>query len=88
MTTLPGSAQRFDQLCALLGDGIISGVWIYAYQDFETIEASLLVLSQVVDELGVGVARYLKVWIFVLKEWTGLHCILRQLFNNWSNIYR
>ncbi|KAH7931416.1 hypothetical protein BV22DRAFT_998586 [Leucogyrophana mollusca] len=62
-TTAPGSSQRFEQLCSLLGDGIIGGVWIYAYADPDTIEASIDVLPDIIITLGIGAARYLKALI-------------------------
>jgi hypothetical protein len=61
LTTLPGSAQRFDQLCAVLGDGVIGGVWIYASSESDTILATVEELPTLVQGLGLGCARYLKV---------------------------
>ncbi|KAI0922004.1 hypothetical protein AcW1_004169 [Taiwanofungus camphoratus] len=60
LTTSPGSAQRFDQLCALLGDSIIGGIWIYAMRDPDAIEASLDVLPNIVRALEIGTTRYLR----------------------------
>ncbi|PCH41573.1 hypothetical protein WOLCODRAFT_163213 [Wolfiporia cocos MD-104 SS10] len=60
LTTSAGSARRFDQLCAILGDGIIGNVWLYATRESDAIEASLDVLPEVVQALGIGAARYLK----------------------------
>lgn len=74
LTTSPGSVERFDQLCALLGDGIIGSVWMYTPHDLDAMLASLDVLPSVVSPLGIGSARYLKVgfknpfsWFSVLK---------------------
>lgn len=61
LSTSPGSQARFDKLCALLGDGIIGNVWIYADQDEESILATLDVLPVIIEALGIGCARYLKV---------------------------
>ena len=61
MTTSPGSAERFDQLCTLLGDHIVGAIWLYASREPETIEASMDVLPSVVHALGIGTVRYIKV---------------------------
>lgn len=61
LTTPEGSAARFDQHCALLGDTVIGNVWAYATQDEDTIQASIDVLPVVLRALNVGIARYLKV---------------------------
>jgi hypothetical protein len=61
LTTSPNSAQRFDQLCGLLGDGIIGGIWLYASDNLGALLASLDALPSVVRSLGIGSVRYLKV---------------------------
>lgn len=61
LTTPVDSKLRFDQLCTLLGDGIIGGVWIYASTELDTLEASMIVLPDVLQALGIGSIRYLKV---------------------------
>ena len=61
LTTADGSESRFDQLCALLGDGIIGNVWLYAQRDPEALQASVEVIPKIVHALGVGTSRYLKV---------------------------
>ncbi|KAH9938718.1 uncharacterized protein B0H18DRAFT_1081270 [Fomitopsis serialis] len=43
-TTPPGSAKRFDQLCEVLGDGIIGSIWFYAMHEQDAIEATIDVL--------------------------------------------
>ena len=58
---MEGSRERFDQLCALLGDGIIGTTWTYASREKDVMLASLQALPAVVDALGVGAARYLRV---------------------------
>ncbi|KAF8591494.1 hypothetical protein K439DRAFT_1553144 [Ramaria rubella] len=63
LTTPVHSKQRFDLLCALLGDGIIGAVWIYAYEEWETLEASMIALPNIIQELGIGSIRYLKALI-------------------------
>jgi hypothetical protein len=60
-TTQPGSEQRFTQLCALLGDGVIGSVWMYSSEDADAVEASVGVLPILVRALGIGATRYLKV---------------------------
>jgi Tti2 family len=61
LTTPFDSKSRFDQLCTLLGDGILGGVWIYASTELDTVEASMIALPDVLQELGIGCVRYLKV---------------------------
>lgn len=61
LTTSPGSAARFDKLCEVLGDGIIGNVWMYAYNEPESILASLNVLPLLIEALGIGSVRYSKV---------------------------
>ena len=61
LTTDLGSSDRFDQLCTLVGEGVISGIWLYAAENSEVILASLDALPPVVRALGIGNARYLKV---------------------------
>ncbi|TFY61026.1 hypothetical protein EVJ58_g4768 [Rhodofomes roseus] len=63
LTTPPGSAKRFEQLCEVLGDGIIGSIWFYAMHERDAIEASIDVLPGIVHALGIGTARYLKVRI-------------------------
>jgi len=53
--------ERFDKLCSILGDGIIGSVWMYASRDVSTIKASIDVLPLLVESLGIGSVRYLKV---------------------------
>ncbi|KAK0191366.1 hypothetical protein F5146DRAFT_1048368 [Armillaria mellea] len=60
LTTEHGTAQRFDQLCALLGDGIIGTVWIYASDSFDVILATVEALPPLMKALDIGIARYLK----------------------------
>ncbi|KAJ7589055.1 hypothetical protein C8J56DRAFT_1048685 [Mycena floridula] len=59
MTTPQGSNQTFEQLCTLLGEGIIGTVWVYSPDSQETILASVESLSVVVRALGIGALRYL-----------------------------
>ncbi|KAI0079759.1 hypothetical protein K474DRAFT_566633 [Panus rudis PR-1116 ss-1] len=60
LTAAPGSVERFNQLCSLLGESIIGSIWLYASNDPETIEATLDVLPAIVFCLDIGVTRYLK----------------------------
>ncbi|KAL1701083.1 hypothetical protein EV121DRAFT_282920 [Schizophyllum commune] len=68
LTTVEGSRERFDQLCALLGDGIIGTTWTYASREKDVMLASLQALPAVVDALGVGAARYLRVLLSQLSH--------------------
>ncbi|KAJ7895955.1 hypothetical protein B0H14DRAFT_2558408 [Mycena olivaceomarginata] len=64
LTTPAGSAARFDQLCALLGDGIVGSVWPYVSGDrLPALLASIDALPPVLELLGVGCARYMKVLV-------------------------
>lgn len=63
LTTEHGTAQRFDQLCALLGDGIIGTAWLYASDSCEVILATIEALPPLLKALGIGIARYLKALI-------------------------
>ncbi|KAK0467886.1 uncharacterized protein EV420DRAFT_433076 [Desarmillaria tabescens] len=60
LTTEHGTTQQFDQLCALLGDGIIGTVWLYASDSFEVILATVEALPPLMKALDIGIARYLK----------------------------
>jgi hypothetical protein len=75
-STAPGSQVRFDKLCTLLGDGIIGNVWIYASMEPESVQATLEVLPDVIEMLGIGCARYLKALIPQLT-----HSLLPSLVN-------
>ena len=59
--TDPGSVEKFDRLCHLLGQNIIGGIWIYATNEPRVIEASISVLPNIIRALGIGTTRYLKV---------------------------
>ncbi|KAJ6584806.1 hypothetical protein B0H19DRAFT_1106681 [Mycena capillaripes] len=61
--TSVGSAERFDQLCGLLGDGIIGGIWPYTSDRLPALLASIDALPPIFEILGVGCARYLKVLV-------------------------
>ncbi|THU78784.1 hypothetical protein K435DRAFT_769146 [Dendrothele bispora CBS 962.96] len=63
LTTTPSSVQQFDQLCILLGEGLIGTVWLYSSEKPDVILASLEVLPPLVDALGLGCTRYLKALI-------------------------
>jgi len=60
MITTKGSKDRFNQISSLLADGVIGGVWTYAYNEYDALTASILALPVVIRELGIGTARYLK----------------------------
>ncbi|KAI3612996.1 trna-specific trna nucleotidyltransferase [Moniliophthora roreri] len=61
LTTSPGSATQFDQICMLLGEGVIGTIWLYSSAKHSVIEASIEVLPSLIRALGLGSSRYLKV---------------------------
>lgn len=65
LTTPPRSSQRFDQLCALLGDGIIGTVWVHGMREEAVVQASVEVFPALFKSLGIGCARYLKVHLLI-----------------------
>ncbi|KAH6915500.1 hypothetical protein BKA70DRAFT_1259118, partial [Coprinopsis sp. MPI-PUGE-AT-0042] len=60
LTTQVGSQQRFDALCALLGDGIITGIWVYAFDKPDILRATLDALPEVIKTLDLGCCRFLR----------------------------
>ena len=60
-TTQEGSEERYVRLCGLLGDCIIGSAWMYASRELDTVEATIEVLPEIINALGVGAVRYLKV---------------------------
>jgi len=78
LTTTVGSAEHFNQLCALLGEGVIQGIWFYAVDEPDTILASLEALGPVLRALGIGNARYLKALIIQLT-----HLLKPRPLNQW-----
>ncbi|KNZ73664.1 hypothetical protein J132_10465 [Termitomyces sp. J132] len=63
LTTEVGSSEQFDQLCALLGEGVIRGIWLYASDRPDVVLASLRALPPLLRTLKIGNARFLKVLI-------------------------
>lgn len=61
LTTRAGERAHFDQLCLLLGEGVIGGVWFYGYEKEEVILASIEALPNLITALGIGCVRFLKV---------------------------
>ncbi|KAG6861494.1 hypothetical protein C0995_015921 [Termitomyces sp. Mi166 len=61
LTTEKGSSGQFDQLCALLGEGVIRGIWLYASDKPDVVLASLKALPPLLRALEIGNARFLKV---------------------------
>ena len=60
----PGSkapAERFDELSSLLGQGIISGIWLYAEDKPVVVHATFEALPPLLTALDIGSARFLKV---------------------------
>ena len=62
-TTETGSEARYSRLCGLLGYGIIGSAWVFATRELDTVQASVEALPEIMDALGVGAVRYLKVRI-------------------------
>ncbi|KAH6896481.1 hypothetical protein BKA70DRAFT_1438404 [Coprinopsis sp. MPI-PUGE-AT-0042] len=60
LTTQVGSQQRFDTLCALLGEGIITGIWVYAFDKPDILRATLDALPEVIKTLDLGCCRFLR----------------------------
>ncbi|KAF7330792.1 hypothetical protein MVEN_02418400 [Mycena venus] len=54
LMTSAGSADRFNQLCALLGDGIVGSIWPYASDRLPALLASIDALPPVLEILGCG----------------------------------
>ncbi|KAG6853227.1 hypothetical protein C0991_005894 [Blastosporella zonata] len=61
LTTSIGSSDQFDQLCVLLGEGVIRGIWVYASDNPNVVLASLKALPPLLRALKIGNARFLKV---------------------------
>ncbi|KAG6896867.1 hypothetical protein C0992_005558 [Termitomyces sp. T32_za158] len=61
LTTEVGSSEQFDELSALLGEGIIHGIWLYASDKPDMILASLKALPPLLRALKIGNARFIKV---------------------------
>jgi len=60
-TATKPSPERFDQLCSLLGEGIISGIWLYAEGKPRVVNATFEALPQLILALGMGTIRFLQV---------------------------
>jgi len=57
----PNSLELFDHLSALLGTGIIEGIWIYSIQNLVAMKATLDALPSVLRTLGIATTSFLKV---------------------------
>ncbi|KAF8727812.1 hypothetical protein AX14_006966 [Amanita brunnescens Koide BX004] len=68
LTTRVGERAYFDQLCELLGEGVISGVWFYGYDQEDVILASIEALPRLITALGIGCVRFLKALIAQLTD--------------------
>ncbi|KAH8830536.1 hypothetical protein DL96DRAFT_950624 [Flagelloscypha sp. PMI_526] len=62
------SRAYFDKTCELLGDGIIGSVWTYAYNKPQALLATFDVLPLVVEHLGIGCIRFMKVIVQQLVQ--------------------
>ncbi|KIY45969.1 hypothetical protein FISHEDRAFT_48262 [Fistulina hepatica ATCC 64428] len=63
LTTKEGTSERFDQLCTLVGDGIIGSIWTYSSTKHDVMTASLKALPPVTRALGIGNARFMRALI-------------------------
>ncbi|KAF9268321.1 hypothetical protein L218DRAFT_608770 [Marasmius fiardii PR-910] len=63
LTTTPGTRTRFDQLCALLGEGVIGTIWLYGHRKPAVLTASIEALPPLIRALNLGTARFLKALI-------------------------
>ncbi|KAG8915987.1 hypothetical protein FRC01_003447 [Tulasnella sp. 417] len=68
LTTEVGSRERFDRTWECLSTGVVGGVWIFAGEKLEAMEASIETLLPLVDALKIGCCRYLKALIPQLTE--------------------
>ncbi|KAF8159812.1 hypothetical protein B0H34DRAFT_655026 [Crassisporium funariophilum] len=62
----PGSkptSDRFEELSSLLGEGIISGIWLYAEDKPEAVLATFDSLPPLLEALGLGSVRFMKAMI-------------------------
>ena len=57
------SSSRFDELASLLGEGIISDIWLYAEDKPEVVRATFDALPDLLLALSIGSVRFLKVCI-------------------------
>uniref|UniRef100_A0A8H7XS72 Uncharacterized protein n=1 Tax=Psilocybe cubensis TaxID=181762 RepID=A0A8H7XS72_PSICU len=66
LTTSPSpggkpSPDRFNELSSLLGEGIITGIWLYAEDKPDAVNATFEALPFLLKELGIGSIRFMKV---------------------------
>jgi len=57
----PNSLELFDHLSALVGTGIIEGIWIYSIQNV-AMKATIDALPSVLRTIGITTASFLKVY--------------------------
>ncbi|KAF8963411.1 hypothetical protein BDZ97DRAFT_1919843 [Flammula alnicola] len=57
------SSDRFDELSSLLGEGIISGIWLYAEEKPGVVNATFDALPPLLRALDIGSVRFLKALI-------------------------
>ncbi|KAF9530343.1 hypothetical protein CPB83DRAFT_850741 [Crepidotus variabilis] len=60
LTTSPGSTDRFGQLSSLLGEGVISGIWLYCEDKPSIVNATFNALPYLILTLGIGTVRFLQ----------------------------
>ncbi|KAF9557416.1 hypothetical protein CPC08DRAFT_819874 [Agrocybe pediades] len=58
-----GSSKRFEDLSFLLGEGIISGIWLYAEDKPQVVLATFRALPNLLKALDIGGVRFLKALI-------------------------
>ncbi|PPQ68581.1 hypothetical protein CVT25_005424 [Psilocybe cyanescens] len=54
------SPNRFNELSSLLGEGIISGIWIYAEDKPDAVNATFEALPSLLNALSIGSIRFMK----------------------------
>jgi hypothetical protein len=60
------TSEQFDQLCTLLGEGIVSGIWLYAEDKPTVVHATFEAIPYVIKALGMGSIRFLQVLSFAV----------------------
>ena len=64
----PNSLELFDHLSALVGTGIIEGIWIYSIKNLVAMTATLDALPSVLRTLGIATASFSKVMLGYLPD--------------------
>ncbi|KAF8202549.1 hypothetical protein BJ912DRAFT_445053 [Pholiota molesta] len=70
--------ERFNELSSLLGEGIISGIWLYAEDKPDVVHATFDALPPLLRALDIGSVRFLKVrarQLFVVRNDNRYQCL-------------